>query len=284
MRKVETSPPLHNVNGATYRDGKIYLATNGGSVRGLYELNITTGIAIPILNNYRGRHLNSPNDLILDSQSNIYFTDPPYGYVSQWPGVQEPELPSAIYHLNTKTKALTALSNSVLQMPNGLALSNDEHTLYVADSNSSYLSPTSVRNVWAFDVQGQDTILTNPRMIYQAESGWPDGIRVSRNGYLFISAAGGVDVVEPSTGLLLGKIKTLDDIIYNLEPASGAAEGVWLLTGGKAIYKVTMAEAGQRRLTDGLLGTKMLEYGTAARIYVNDAMSAVSQLIQSYVA
>ncbi|KAK5127637.1 hypothetical protein LTR85_006978 [Meristemomyces frigidus] len=226
VRKVETSPPLPNVNGATYHNGALYAATNGGSARYLYRVNITTGEAVPILNNYRGRHLNSPNDLIFDAQSNIYFTDPPYGAVQQWPGVQEPELPNGIYHFNTMTKALTALCNSVLQMPNGLALSTDERTLYVADSNSSYHSPTSVRNVWAFDVQAKGTLLTNQRLVYQAECGWPDGIRVSRNGYLFVSAAGGVDVMEPSTGLLLGKINTPGDIIYNLELASGNAEGV----------------------------------------------------------
>ncbi|KAK6396825.1 hypothetical protein LTR65_008723 [Meristemomyces frigidus] len=245
------------------------------------SLNITTGEATPVLNNYRGRHLNSPNDLIFDSQHNIYFTDPPYGFVQQWPGVQEPELPSAVYHFDTRTKALTALSNSVVKMPNGLALSADERTLYIADSSSSDRKIASVRNVWAFDVQAEGVGLANPRLVYQAESGWPDGIRVSRHGYLFVSAAGGVDVVEPRTGLLLGKINTPDDIIYNLEPASGRAEGVWLLTGGKGVYKVTIAEAGQRGLVGMSVWTMVWEFGASAQLYAQGVGSALSDMLWS---
>ena len=229
------------------------------------------------MNNYRGRHFNSPNDLIFDSKGNIYFTDPPCGWKSKWPGVPEPELPNAVYHFDTNTKALTALTNSVAHMPNGLALSVDEKTLYVADSNSSFMSPTSVRNVWAFDVQSGGTIVGDPRLVYQAESGWPDGIRMSRNGLLFVAVAGGVDVVDPRTGLLLGKINTPGDIIYNLEPASGEKESVWLLTGGKAIYKATIAEGG-KGAGGGM--PSLGGIGVAARKYLASATEEVASLLR----
>ena len=120
--------------------------------------------------------------------------------------------------------------------------------LYVADSSSSPTSGgdlTSQRNVWAFDISG--TILSNPRLVYQAESGWPDDLRVTEHGSLMIAVTGGVDVVDPATGLLLGKINTPDDVIYNLEPARENQGGVWLLTGKKHIYKVSVAERGARR-------------------------------------
>lgn len=234
-----TDPPLQNVNGGTYHRGKVYVATNGGAVRGIYEVNITTGQAKPNVNNYRGRHLNSPNDLIFDSRSNMYFTDPTYGIAQNWPGVQAPELPNAIYRFDPRTKALQALSNSAILMPNGLALSADEKTLYVADSNSSCLGLASQRAVFAFDIR-QGGLLDSPRLVYQVESGWPDGLRVTENGLLVVAVAGGVDVVDPNTGALLGKIHTPDDIIFNLEPARG--KGVWLLTGEKHIYKATIAE------------------------------------------
>jgi len=61
---VSTNPPLHNVNGATWHAEKVYLATDGGSVRGIYSSNVTTGDAELALNNYWGRHFNSPDDLI----------------------------------------------------------------------------------------------------------------------------------------------------------------------------------------------------------------------------
>ena len=174
----------------------------------------------------------------------MLFTDPPYGWFG-WPGVQKPELPKAIYHFNIQTGALTAISNTVVDMPNGLALSRDEATLYVADSSSTPPSGgglASQRNVWAFDIQG--ALLSNPRLVYQAESGWPDGLRLTEHGYLMIAVAGGVDVIDPTTGLLLGKLNTPGDIIFNLEPVKGRDVGVWLLTGRQNIYKVTMAEKG----------------------------------------
>ncbi|KAJ5945623.1 hypothetical protein N7454_002462 [Penicillium verhagenii] len=241
-RKVVTKPPLANVNGARYHKGRIYVTTNGGPARGIYSLNPLDGTAIPVVNNFRGRHLNSPNDLIFDSNSNIWFTDPPYGWSQDFPSVQAPELPNGIYFFNTKTKALVAVSNSVVTTPNGLALSPDGSTLYVADSDSIAskpleFKPASLRNVWAFDVTG--SILSNARLVHQAESGWPDGIQVTRDGYLLVAVLGGVDVVDPLSGLLLGKINTPGDIIFNLErgPQKGN-QAMWLLTGQNHIYKL----------------------------------------------
>lgn len=241
VREIHTSPPLQNVNGGTLHptDGKIYVATNGGPVRGIYSVNITTGQAEVILNNYRGRHFNSPNDLIFDSQFNLYFTDPTYGYQHKWSGVQEPELPNAIYKFNTQTKAVTALSNALIGMPNGLALSADEKTLYVADSSSTSMQLASQRAVFAFGIK-EGGLLGAPRLVYQLESGWPDGLRVTRSGLLVVAVSGAADIVDPEAGKLIGKVNTPDDVIFNVEPARG--KGVWLLTGKKHIYKVTMRE------------------------------------------
>ncbi|KAK5733571.1 hypothetical protein LTR17_009559 [Elasticomyces elasticus] len=263
-RKIHTNPPLEHVNGGTYHNGYAYLATNGGSTRGLFRVNITSGHAECILNKYKGRHLNSPNDLIFDSSSNILFTDPPYGW-HNW-GVEDPELPTAVYQFNTNTGALRALTNSVVLTPNGLALSPDESVLYVADSNSSLNCAShlgSARNVWAFDYSR--SMLSNPRLIYQVESGWPDGLRVTQGGLLMVAVAGGVDVVDPSNGLLLGKINTPGDIIFNLEPVLGNGDGVWMLTGKRYIYKVTIA-------TGGLEGR-----GSVGSMNLRDNISQISQ-------
>lgn len=247
VRSLQTNPPLRNINGATSdpsASGSIYVATNGGPARGLWILNLTSGEASPVLNNYRGRHLNSPNDLVVDSHGNIYFTDPCYGWLNGFSGVAEPELPNTVYHFNAKTKAVTALTTGVVAMPNGLCLSADERTLFVADSDAALGSPTSGKSVWAFDFLGTEgTVLSNPRVVYQAPSGWPDGIRVSKSGLLMVTAAGGVDVVDPLVGLLLGRFNSPGDIIYNVEAAK---DGVWLLTGGKAIYKVTIGAEAER--------------------------------------
>lgn len=153
-----------------------------------------------------------------------------------------------------------------------MALSLDEKTLYVADSNSSFQSQTSVRSVWAFDVEAAGSMVSRPRLVYQAESGWPDGIRVSRTGLLFVAVAGGADVVDPQSGLLLGKINTPGDIVFNLEPATGERDGVWLLTGNKAIYKVTIAEGARR---PGVVAATREQIGGMAQEYLGSGMGAM---------
>lgn len=204
------------------------------------------GTAIPIVNNFRGRHLNSPNDLVFDSNSNIWFTDPPYGWCQGFPGVQSPELPNGIYFFNTKTKALISISNSVITTTNGLAFSPDGSTFYVADSNSTSSkpmshSPSSLRNVWAFDVKG--SILSNPRLVYSSEAGWSDGLQVTRKGHLMVAALGGVKLVDPTSRALLGKINTPNNIIFNLERGPRQGDyGMWLLTGRDFIYKILIKE------------------------------------------
>lgn len=187
--------------------------------------------------------------MIFTLHGHILFTDPDYGWAQSLPGVGPPELPNTIYHFNTTSRALLALSNTDVLVPNGLALSPDETALYVADSNSTSGKPlashgSSVRNVYACDFDSSAPSMRNCRLVYVCEAGWPDGLRVTENGYLLVATMGGVDVVDVQRGgLLIGKINVGDDVIFNLEPARGPQfEGVWLLTGLKGIYKVTIQE------------------------------------------
>lgn len=235
------------MNGARYHKGKVFLTTNGGRARGIWSLNPIDGTATPVVNNYRGRHLNSPNDLVFDSDSNMWFTDPPYGWFQGFPNVQASELPTAVYFMNMTSKALKAVSNSIVTVPNGLAFSPDGSVLYISDSNTTAgrpleHHPASVRNVWAFDVKG--THLSDARVIHQTEGGWPDGVQVTENGYVLVAVLGGVDIIDPKSGMLLGKINTPGDIVFNLErgPRRGG-QRVWLLTGSNYIYKVMLKES-----------------------------------------
>lgn len=178
----------------------------------------------------------------------MLFTDPTYGWAQSWPGVGPPELPTTIYLFHTTTRTLFPLSNNDVLQPNGLALSANEKTLYVADSNSTSGKPIgvwedSVRNVYAFDFDEKTRRLDNRRLVHVVEKGWPDGLRVTKmkNGrdLVLVASMGGVDVVdttEGGAGVLLGKFNVGDDIVFNLEPVGET--GMWLLTGMKGVYKV----------------------------------------------
>jgi sugar lactone lactonase YvrE len=267
IRKISTSPPLPNVNGGTSQcttsdTCTLFLTTNGGTSPGIHACPLPANFSTttdtlncqPILNNYRSRHFNSPNDLILTPAGDgILFTDPDYGWAQQWPGVGPPEIPNGVYHFSLTTGAISVLTVGVVSMPNGLALSADGRTLYVADSGCLHGMPikvdqTAVRGVWAFDIEkGKEAkALRGARAVHLVESGWPDGVRVSESGLLMVAVVGGVDVVDVERGVLLGKINIGDDVIYNLEPVKGRGKGeaVWLLTGKTGIYRAVISEKG----------------------------------------
>ena len=152
---------------------------------------------------YEGKRFNSPNDLALKSNGDLYFTDPPYGLEARNDDPAK-ELPfSGVYRLS-KDGQLTLLAKE-LTYPNGLAFSPDEKTLYIAQSD-----PNAA--VWyAFDVKSDGT-LGRSRVFFDAtrwakegQKGLPDGLKVDRRGNLFATGPGGVHIFTP-IGELLGSI------------------------------------------------------------------------------
>lgn len=159
---------------------------------------------IGIADNYEGRRFNSPNDLIVHSNNDIYFTDPPYGLEK---GMEDPakELDfQGVYRWSAKDKT-TELLYKDLSRPNGIALSPDEKTAYVANSDPK-------KAIWmAFDIDAMGKF-TNSRIFYDATAitnhpGLPDGMAVDTDGNIFATGPGGVWVFSPS-GKLLAKIRT----------------------------------------------------------------------------
>jgi sugar lactone lactonase YvrE len=132
------------------------------------------GVVDPVATHYEGKRLNSPNDIVIRSDGRIFFTDPPYGITED-----QRELPfNGVFTLSTSGD-LTLLTTD-FDRPNGLAFSPDEHTLYIAD--------TARHHVRAFDV-GADGALSNGRVFADMrEEGRPDGMKVDREGRLFVCA------------------------------------------------------------------------------------------------
>lgn len=153
---------------------------------------------------YEGKRLNSPNDLVQHSNGDIYFTDPPYG-LEENVGDPAKELDfQGVYRL-TSSGELTLLTDE-LSRPNGIALSPDEKTLYVANSDPG-------NAIWmAYDLQ-EDGSIGNGRVFSDAsesvgeEPGLPDGMKVDGDGYIYATGPGGVWIFAPE-GRVLGKIKT----------------------------------------------------------------------------
>lgn len=160
---------------------------------------------VTLADRWDSKRLNSPNDAVFDSKGNLYFTDPPYGLEKQ---VDDPakEIPFQGVYRRRPDSTVELLIDS-LSRPNGIALSPDEKTLYVANSDPA-------RAIWmAYEVQADGT-LKNGRLFYDVTSkvgealpGLPDGLKVNKQGFLFATGPGGVWVFD-SNGALLGQILT----------------------------------------------------------------------------
>jgi gluconolactonase len=157
-----------------------------------------------LVSGYEGMRFNSPNDAVLKSNGDLYFTDPPYGLT----GLNESPLKeldfNGVYRLSASGE-LTLLT-SELTFPNGIAFSPDENTLYVAVSDPD--NPV----IMAFDVTA-DGLIENGRVFFDtspwAENlpGLPDGLKVDQKGNVFATGPGGVNVFDPE-GTFLGRFNT----------------------------------------------------------------------------
>ncbi|RCS46126.1 SMP-30/gluconolactonase/LRE family protein [Bremerella cremea] len=155
-----------------------------------------------LVSHYDGKRFNSPNDLVYDTAGNLYFTDPPYGLPG---GLNGPEAEldfCGVYRLS-KDGTLTLLTKECPR-PNGIAISPDQKTLYVADSQECHWK--------AFPLKEDGTVGAS-KMFYDAGNwrgkrpGGSDGLKVDTAGNLWATGPGGVLVLSPE-GNLLGRIST----------------------------------------------------------------------------
>jgi len=153
---------------------------------------------------YEGKRLNSPNDAVVHSSGAIYFTDPPYGL----PGGARSEAREMDYcgvYRRATDGTLTLLTKEMTR-PNGIALSPDEKTLYVAQSDGR--AP-----IWkSFPVKddgtlGKSTLIADGRDLPGELRGGPDGMTVDEHGNLWATGPGGVVIMSPE-GKFLGRILT----------------------------------------------------------------------------
>ena len=157
-----------------------------------------------LASHYQGKRLNSPNDVVVKSDGTIWFTDPPYGIISDYEGHKaESELGACyVFRLDPQSGELSIVTDE-LDKPNGIAFSPDEKTLYVSDTALSH-DPNGAHHIRAYDVQDGKR-LSNGRLFADVSPGIADGFRLDTDGNVWTSAGGGVHCFSPR-GELLGKI------------------------------------------------------------------------------
>jgi gluconolactonase len=133
-----------------------------------------------LANNYQGKRLNSPNDIVCKSDGSIWFSDPPFGIAGSWEGDKAtPELPHSVYRISPDGHLQAIITD--LAGPNGLAFSPDESKLYVIESRA-----TPSRIVWSYDVGSDGFTLSNKSKLIDANGpGSLDGFKVDKDGNLW---------------------------------------------------------------------------------------------------
>lgn len=156
-----------------------------------------------LASDFRGKRLNSPNDIVCKSDGSIWFSDPLYGIQTDYEGGKaESELPATLYRFDPATGVLTIAADDFAG-PNGLAFSPDERFLYVAETGVRFAEHPR-RCIRRFAVE-HDGRLTGGETFHEVSPGYADGFRIDENGNLWSSAADGVHCISPE-GDLLGKI------------------------------------------------------------------------------
>ncbi len=181
------------------------------------------GSVTVLADQYMGRKLNSPNDVVVRSDGLVFFTDPPYGLKGR-----EAELEFCGVYAITPEGEVKLLS-VYFKWPNGLAFSPDEKTLYIGDSGARFIQ--------AFDV-AKDGTLRNSRLFCRAA---PDGMKVDVEGRLWTTDGKGVSVFTPD-GERVGAIE------FPQAPANCAFGDedykTLFVTARTGLYKVRVKTAG----------------------------------------
>ena len=184
-------------------DGRLLLADHGS--RAVTRLDTAAYVRTALATAYEGRRLNSPNDLALHASGALFFTDPPYGLAGQDDSPEKEQPVNGVYRLDPD--GTVALLIDDLTRPNGVVLSPDERTLYVANSDPG-------RAIWmAYPLRDDGTVGAG-RLLLDAtdrvgpdQPGLPDGMAVAEDGTLFATGPGGVWILAPN-GRHVGTIGT----------------------------------------------------------------------------
>ncbi|MFM1961575.1 MAG: hypothetical protein RLZZ172_420 [Bacteroidota bacterium] len=185
------------------KDGKLLVCQHGDRRIAMMDaqLNAPESKFLTVADTYKGMRLNSPNDLLIVANGDLYFTDPSYGF-EKGSKDSKKELPyQGVYKMNSSGKVM--LLTDSIESPNGIGIFPDGKTMLISNSDDRK------KRWYSYDISTDGT-LSNGRIFYDASNeigeGLCDGFKIDAKGNVFATGPGGIWIFNPK-GKLLGKIK-----------------------------------------------------------------------------
>jgi gluconolactonase len=223
-------------------DGRLVVCEQGSRTRpaAITLVDRQTGDAETLVDSWRGHPLSSPNDVVVERDGTVWFTDPGYGHLQGFR--PPPVLGDAVYRYDPRTGELDVVAVG-FDKPNGLVFSPGRRTLYVGDSGAIHgpgdYDATRPHRVLALPV-GADGRLRAPRPFGDPVPGFPDGLAVDSVGRVYVSCKRGVLVLAPD-GRLLGEIAVPGAVNFTF---GGPGRDVLLITADDAIWAARLHATG----------------------------------------
>ena len=193
--------PSNNTNGHTVdRQGRLVSCEHLGRRVTRTEHDGTVSV---IADQFEGKRLNSPNDVVVKSDGSIWFTDPSYGILMDYEGARADSEIGACHVYRVSPDGEISIAADDYVKPNGLAFSPDESLLYIADTGATHTEggPKHIRR----HIVAPDGTLSGGDVFADCTNGLFDGFRCDRDGRIWTSAADGVHCLDTS-GKLIGKV------------------------------------------------------------------------------
>jgi gluconolactonase len=205
-----------------------------------YEFDGTVTV---IADKFQGKQFNAPNDIVVDPEGNIWFTDPGYGTMGNYEGGKATmEIKEATYRVDGKTAKVEMVSDELFK-PNGICFSPNYKKLYICDTGSN-VYPQAKNIIAVYDIQDGRKLRNTGKPIscdMNGKSGLADGIRADRDGNIWAGmgwVGSGYDGVHCYTaeGERIGLI-LLPEICANI-CFGGAKRNRLFMAAGQSLYSV----------------------------------------------
>jgi gluconolactonase len=226
--------PSNFCNGNTIDNEENLISCSHGG-RCVYKTDDDLNVSV-IVDSFEEKKLNSPNDVCVKSDDTIWFTDPPYGILSDYEGYKgEQEYDGCyVFKFDPHTQNLEVMTKN-LDRPNGIAFSHDEKKLYIADTGDD------VKCLYVFDVINNK--ISNQQLVYDFKPFFSDGFRCDKDGNIWTSAGKAIKCFNPNNELI-GQL-LLPELVSNLE--FGGKEGnILYVTATSSLYKMELNQIGAK--------------------------------------